>query len=71
MPIQEHRRSKGKCLLYSIEYDRGEYFIQRGGVMKKAVSDAVLTGILPQESTPDLMRHTAIADIEDLIGMDE
>lgn len=71
MPMQEYRRSKGQCLLYTIEYDQGEYFIQRDGKMKKTVPDAVVAGVAPHEAKAELMLRMAIADIESLIGMDE
>ena len=71
MPTQEYRRSQGQCLLYTIEYDQDEYFIQRDGQMKKSVPDAIVVGILPHEATSELMLRTAIADIESLNGMDE
>jgi hypothetical protein len=71
MPLQEYRRSKGQCLLYTIEYDQGEYFIQRDGEMKKSVPDAVVASVVPQEARAKLMLRMAIADIESLIGMDE
>lgn len=71
MPTQEYRRSKGRCLLYCIEYDQAEYFIQRDGQMKKAVLDAIVASITPHEAKPGLMLRMAIADIELLIGMDE
>lgn len=71
MPAQEYRRSKGQCLLYSVEYDQGEYFIQRDGEMKKAVPDAIVASVAPNEANPELMLRMAIADIESLIGMDE
>lgn len=71
MPMQEYRRSKGQRLLYTIEYDQAKYFIERDGEMKKAVPDAIVSGILPGEANPDLMLRTAIADIETLYGMDE
>lgn len=71
MPAQDYRRSKGQCLLYNIEYDQGEYFIQRDGEMKKAVPDAIVAGVMPQEAKPELMLRMAMADIESLLGMDE
>lgn len=71
MPVHHHRRSKGRQLLYDIEYDRGEYFITRDGAMKKAVPDALVAGVMPSEATAELMLRTAIADIEGLTGMDE
>jgi hypothetical protein len=71
MPMQEYRRSKGQRLLYTIEYDQAKYFIERDGLMKRAVPDAIVSGIMPGEASPDLMLRTAIADIETLYGMDE
>jgi hypothetical protein len=71
MPTTQHRRSQGQRLLYNIEYDDGEYFIERDGVMKKSVPDAVVAGVLPSEANADLMLRMAVADIEALIGMDE
>lgn len=71
MPVLEYTRSKGKGLTYLIEYDRAEYFIERDGVLKKAMPDAIVAGVNPSEATPELMRRMAIADIEALIGMDE
>lgn len=71
MAMQEYRRSKGQCLLYTIDYDQGEYFIQRDGVMKKSVPDAIIVSVMPREATPELMLRTAIADIEALNGMEE
>lgn len=71
MPTQEHRRSQGQQLLYTIEYDKGEYFIQRDGEMKKSVPDAIVAGVMPSEASAELMLRMAIADIEALIGMEE
>ena len=71
MAVQTHTRTKGQHLQYTIEYDKGEYFIQRDGIMKKSVADAVIAGIAPAEATPELMLRMAIADIESLIGMEE
>ncbi len=71
MPMQEYRRSKGQCLLYAIEYDQAEYYIQRDGEMKKSMPDAIINGIMPEEAKADLMLRMAISDIENLYGMDE
>ncbi|MDB5825123.1 MAG: hypothetical protein JWR21_3827 [Herminiimonas sp.] len=71
MPTHEHTRSKGQGFRYRIEYDQGEYFIQRDNQMKKEVPDALVAGVTPHEATPELMLRMAIADIESLIGMDE
>jgi hypothetical protein len=71
MPTHEYRRSKGQGFLYRIEYDQGEYFIQRDNKMKKEVPDALVAGVTPHEAKPELMLRMAIADIESLIGMDE
>ncbi|WP_019139775.1 hypothetical protein [Noviherbaspirillum massiliense] len=71
MPIQEYRRRTGQRLTYTIEYDKGEYFIFRDGQLKRSVPDAMATGISPREATPDLMLRLAIGDIEALNGMDE
>lgn len=71
MAEQRYQRSKGQHLHYTIEYDHGEYFIQRDGIMKKSVADAIVAGIAPSEATPELMLRMAMADIESLIGMEE
>jgi hypothetical protein len=71
MPVVEYTRSHGKRLTYVITYDQGEYFIQREGVMKKAVPDAMVETVVPGEARPELMLRMAIADIEALIGMEE
>jgi hypothetical protein len=71
MPTCQHTRTQGQNLLYTIDYDDGEYFIQRDGIMKKSVPDALVAGIAAGEASADLMLHTAIADIENLIGMEE
>ncbi len=71
MSVYKHTRSKGQQLTYSIEYSDGEYFIERGGEMKKSVPDAVIAGVAPTEARAELMLRMAIADIENLIGMDE
>ncbi len=71
MPAIEYTRTKGKCLTYTIAYAQGEYFIEREGVLKRQVPDAIIASIVPAEATPELMLRTAIADIEALIGMDE
>jgi hypothetical protein len=71
MPSEYYTRRVGKRLTYLIAYDKGEYFIERDGLMKKAVPDAIATGIDPDEATPSLMRRLAIGDIESLNGMDE
>ena len=71
MSVHQHTRSKGQQLTYSIEYSDGEYFIERDGKMKKSVPDAVIAGVAPTEARSQLMLRMAIADIENLIGMDE
>ncbi|HJV51496.1 MAG TPA: hypothetical protein VJ652_08560 [Noviherbaspirillum sp.] len=71
MPTYEYTRRTGKRLTYKIEYDQGEYFIERDGQMKKAFPDAMAAGMAPHEATVDLMLRMAIADIEALNGMDE
>lgn len=71
MPVAQHRRDQGQQLLYTIDYDQGEYFIERDGVMKKSVPDAIVAGVAPSEASAELMLRMAIADIEALIGMDE
>ena len=71
MPAEHYTRRGGKRLTYLIAYDKGEYFIERDGQMKKAVPDAMATGIAPGEATPELMLRMAIGDIESLNGMDE
>jgi hypothetical protein len=71
MPVQEYTRNKGQGFKYSIEYAMGEYFILRDHEMKKSVPDATIAGVAPGEAKPDLMLKMAIADIEDLAGMDE
>jgi hypothetical protein len=71
MPSESYTRRGGKRLTYLIAYDKGEYFIERDGQLKKAVPDAMATGIAPDEATPDLMLRLAIGDIESLNGMDE
>lgn len=71
MPIEEYKRRTGKQLTYTIEYDQGEYFIFRDGLMKKAFPDAMVTGIPHKEAKPEFMLRLAIGDIESLNGMDE
>lgn len=71
MPVAQHRRDQGQQLLYTIDYDQGEYFIERDGVMKKSVPDAFVAGVAPSEASAELMLRMAIADIDALIGMDE
>jgi hypothetical protein len=71
MPSQQYTRSTGKKLTYLIAYDKGEYFIERDGQLKKSVPDAMATGISPSEATPKMMLRLAIGDIETLNGMDE
>lgn len=71
MALQEYRRRTGQRLTYTIEYDKGEYFIFRDGHLKKSVPDAAATGISPREATPDLMLRLAMGDIEALNGMEE
>jgi hypothetical protein len=71
MPSVEYTRSHGQARTYIISYDKGEYFIEYQGQMKKAVPDAMALGIAPREATPSLMLRMAIADIEALLGMDE
>ena len=71
MPVLEYTRSQGLQLTYVIAYDEGEYFIERDGLMKKSVPDALAIGIAPGEAKPSLMLRMAIADIEALLGMDE
>ncbi len=71
MPTLEYTRKAGKGLTYQILYDQGEYFIKRNGEMKKAVADAMATGVAPHEASADLMLRLAIGDIESLNGMDE
>lgn len=71
MPVETYTRTTSHRLTYDIQYDRGEYFIQRDGKMKKAFPDALAAGMDPHEATADLMRRMAIADIESLNGMEE
>lgn len=71
MPVHQHRRNGGLGLLYDIDYDDGAYFILRDGEMKKAVPDALVAGVLPNEASAALMLRMAIADIEALLGMQE
>lgn len=71
MPVYQHTRTKGQGLTYTIEYGDDEYFIERGGQLIKAVPDAVAMGVTPHEARADLMLRTAIADIENLAGMEE
>ena len=71
MPALEYTRTKGKRLTYTITYDDGEYFIQRGDQMLKAVPDVMVEGVDPHEAKAPLMLRMAIADIEALLGMDE
>lgn len=71
MPVYEYTRRTGRHFTYTIEYDQGEYFIQRDGQMKKACPDAMATGFAPTEASPDMMLRLAIGDIEALNGMDE
>lgn len=71
MPMTTYTRTKGRQLTYSIEYDDAEYFIHRDGKLMKSVPDAIVAGVLPSEASADLMLRTAIADIEQLIGMEE
>jgi hypothetical protein len=71
MPSEEYKRRTGKQWTYTINYDQGEYFIYRDGLMKKAVADAMVTGIPPKDAKPELMLRLAIGDIESLNGMDE
>ncbi|HEY5801151.1 MAG TPA: hypothetical protein VIT92_13080 [Burkholderiaceae bacterium] len=71
MPSTAYTRDGGQRLTYSIRYDRGEYFIERDGVMKKSVPDALINGIPSGEDAPELMLKMAKADIDALIGMEE
>jgi hypothetical protein len=71
MPYENYTRRVGQRLTYLIAYDKGEYFIERDGQLKKAVPDAMATGIAPNEATPELMLRMAKGDIESLNGMDE
>ncbi len=71
MPVEHYTRRTGKRYTYEIEYDRGEYFIHRDGVLKRAFPDALASGIANGEDTPALMLKLAIGDIEALHGMDE
>lgn len=71
MPSEYFSRRTGQRLTYLIAYDKGEYFIEREGQLKKAVPDALATGIAPDEATPELMLRMAKGDIESLNGMEE
>jgi hypothetical protein len=71
MPSEYYTRRGGQRLTYLIAYDKGEYFIERDGQLKKSVPDAMATGIAPNEATPELMLRMAMGDIESLNGMDE
>lgn len=71
MPSLEYTRTKGKRLTYTITYDDNEYFIQRDGVMLKAVPDVMVEGVAPHEAKAPLMLRMAIADIEALLGIEE
>src|SRR3990167_3292639 len=71
MPALEYTRTKGQRQTYTITYDDGEYFIQRDGKMLKSVPDVMVEGVDPHEAKAKLMLRMAIADIEDLLGMEE
>ncbi len=71
MPVHQYTRRTGQRLTYTIEYDQGEYFILRDGVMKKAFPDAMAAGIAASEATPELMLRLAMGDSEALNGMEE
>jgi hypothetical protein len=71
MPYEYYTRRVGQRLTYLITYDKGEYFIERDGQLKKTLPDAMATGIAPHEATPELMLRMAKGDIESLNGMDE
>jgi hypothetical protein len=71
MPVQEYVRNRGQGYKYSIDYAQGEYFILRNREMKKSVPDATIARIAREEAQPEMMLKMAIADIEDLAGMDE
>lgn len=71
MAHQQYTRSKGQGLTYDIEYADDEYFIRRDGQLKKTFADAILAGVMPHEAKAELMLRMAIADIENLSGMDE
>jgi hypothetical protein len=71
MASELYTRLGGQRLTYRVAYDQGEYFIERDGILKKAVPDALATGIVPEEATPALMLRMAIGDIESLNGMEE
>ena len=71
MPSEYYTRRGGQRLTYLIAYDKGEYFIERDGRLKKSVPDAMATGIAPSEATPELMLRMAMGDIESLNGMEE
>lgn len=71
MPSEYYTRRGGQRLTYLIAFDKGEYFIERDGALKKSLPDAMATGIAPDEATPELMLRMAKGDIESLNGMDE
>lgn len=71
MPVHQYTRTGGQRLTYTIVYDEGEYFIQRDGLIKKSMPDAVSAGFAPKEATQKMMLRSAIGDIEALNGMDE
>lgn len=71
MPVLQYTRTGGQRLTYTIVYDEGEYFIQRDGLMKKTMPDALSSGLAPAEATPKMMLKLAIGDIESLNGMEE
>lgn len=71
MLVHEYTRRNGQRLTYTIVYGKGEYLIQRDGLLKKSVPDAFVAAVSADEATPELMLRMAIADIELLTGMEE
>lgn len=71
MQMTEYTRRTGKRYTYQVEYEKGQYFIRRDGMLKKSFQDPHAHGIALGEDTPEVMFKLAVGDIETLNGMEE
>lgn len=72
MPIADHQRTKGKKLMYVVEYNVKGYAIRRDGdPLKREVGPVLLGRSLTDADRESAHLALAISDIEGLVGMEE
>jgi hypothetical protein len=71
MPVEQYQRMQGAQHSYTIDYGEGWYIIQRDGKVLKHISSPIEMGVVAKDISLALTRDTAVADIENLTGIDE